>query len=193
MQEPRHGPGNTKGAPEENQALVILSKNTLDRAKRELNQGTSRARVPEKSRTPGDQSPIPDEIEGLSPMSGSPHRLNGVMDGTFAQESQIWQQREQAALVVEEAEQKKLFVKQQQLVYHQMCMAQVEAQRQGLAVKAGFNVGYNVKQWKSPYAHRAECKKAKTQNVQQSRLFNQEKSVNAANNTSIFFNDNQRK
>ena len=29
----------------------------------------------------------------------------------------------------------------------------------------GFNAGYNVKQWKSPYAHRAECKRARTQNI----------------------------
>ena len=62
-----------------------------------------------------------------------------------------------------------------------------------MANKAGFNAGYNVKQWKSPYAHRAECKKAKIQNIQQSKLYNQEKSVNTANNTSIFFTDNHNK
>lgn len=89
MQEQHHNRKKRTGAEaeDENQAFVILSKNTLDKAKREINQATSRVQVNDnKSRTPGDRS-LHEEIDGLSPMSNESHRLNGVMGGNFAQES----------------------------------------------------------------------------------------------------------
>ena len=51
-----------------------------------------------------------------------------------------------------------------------MLLAQAEAQRQNLATVAGFNLGFNKKKWQSPYMHRAECKRAKLQNMKQSQL-----------------------
>ena len=74
-----------------------------------------------------------------------------------------------------------------------MLLAQAEAQRQSLAAVAGFDQGFNKKKWRSPFIHRSECKQAKIDNVKQSCLQNLEKSVNTANNTSMFYMNHYKK
>ena len=58
---------------------------------------------------------------------------------------------------------------------------------------AGFDQGFNKKQWKSPFAHRSECKAAVKKNLRMGRLRNIEKSVSTANNTSLYYMQHERK
>ena len=85
-------------------------------------------------------------------------------------------------------EQELLLLKQkEQREYNHMLLMQAEQQRQNLAAVAGFDQGFNVKTWKSPFVHHSICKQSQKRNVKNSKLQNIEKSSNTANNTSIQF------
>lgn len=57
---------------------------------------------------------------------------------------------------------------------------------------AGFRKGFNKQQWHSPFLHRAQIDKNRRSNVKTSTLCNLERSVNTANNNSLYFINNHR-